>query len=119
MSGRLPRLALISLFLLTACTTQSQPEGATPTTVATPPPAELASASPVVTVAAMATVTAEAEATVAVATVAAPTLGNTPTSAPMATATVAVIVNGRAEEGIFFRGRADAPVVMYDYSDFL
>jgi hypothetical protein len=31
----------------------------------------------------------------------------------------AVVINGRSEDGSYFLGRADAPVTIIDYSDFL
>jgi hypothetical protein len=30
-----------------------------------------------------------------------------------------VVVNGRTDDGAYFLGRADAPVTIIDYSDFL
>ncbi len=30
-----------------------------------------------------------------------------------------VLINGKNEDGTFFRGRADAPITFIDYSDFL
>jgi hypothetical protein len=40
-------------------------------------------------------------------------------TSPAPTATTAIAVVGRTEEGAYFRGRADAPVTVLDYSDFL
>lgn len=46
------------------------------------------------------------------------TLESGPTTEPTATE-AAVATSGRTEDGYFFRGRADAPVTLWDFSDFL
>jgi hypothetical protein len=40
-------------------------------------------------------------------------------TSPAPTATAAIATVGRTEEGAYFIGRADAPVTILDYSDFL
>jgi hypothetical protein len=56
-----------------------------------------------------------------VGTTSEPQVTATPASTPTTAAepTEEVAFNGRNEDGTFFRGAADAPVTMIDYSDFL
>ena len=43
----------------------------------------------------------------------------TPEVAPDQPTATTIPINGKNEDGTFFRGRADAPVTFIDYSDFL
>jgi hypothetical protein len=116
------------LLLLTACsqvestpippvadTPAGQEEVATPTTLVATSEAQPTPAETIVAIA-----TQEPEGSVVGVTnepQAAATAESTPTAAAEQAEEVAF--NGRNEDGTFFRGAADAPVTMFDYSDFL
>ena len=114
--NRLFSLLLLGGILLAACSSGSETAGE-----ATAPAATIAPAA------------TDVPATATVAVVVAATAGSDPTDEPaMAEATATtqaspteatetmteVEVNGRNADGTYFRGRADAPVVLVDYSDF-
>ena len=81
------------------------------TTTASPPPTETRALSPTAQPA------AETETPPSASDPTAPT-ESTPATEPTATEE-AVATSGRTEDGYFFRGRADAPVTLWDFSDFL
>jgi hypothetical protein len=116
---RLARRLLWLALLLVACAPGASEEAQTPATASesrptiaiaqpTAEPEAIASASPDLPAATEPALATEA-----------PADGLTATQAAVTPTEESVVVNGRAAEGIFFRGRADAPVVIYDYSDFL
>ena len=109
-------LLLMAGSLLAACS-----QGSEPASEATAPPAAtLAAATDVPATAPVPTV---AEATSENEPIAEPTTAEPTATVPASPAQatndmVEVDVNGRNPDGTYFRGRADAPVVLIDYSDF-
>ncbi len=106
-----------ALWLLAACggpavpAAVSEPGGAAPTAAvaATVPPTSTPAPPPAVE-----TVPPTAPSPPTATTV---SVEPSPTAEPPAAVTAALV--GRTEDGALFRGRADAPVTIIDYSDFL
>lgn len=117
--------ALMAIILLVSCTPDDARSPAEVQATAPPQPTETVAepaSPPAPTMAA-----ADATPTNAPAVVeATPTSTSAPTAPPDAGVTetpedavAEVAVNGRTEDGAYFLGRADAPVTIVDYSDFL
>ncbi len=120
-------LGFVLLFLTTACTVE---ESADPTAVEATEPAIVDTVTSTALPPSPTTIAtdevetgnmADVEAPTEEATVEAPTETAAPTEeTPVEPTTeVEVAVNGRTDDGAYFMGRADAPVRMIDYSDFM
>ena len=129
---------LLLILLIAACTPESQEQasetrplveteaaGDEVQVTATDPALPASPTAPATADATTASVTTASVTTAPVTTESSATPSTTTATKPTATEPVetpteaAVAVNGRTDDGAYFLGRADAPVTIFEYSDFL
>ncbi len=113
-------LLLLLLLFLPACSTNAAAPTLAPTAEIAPSAAAVQPTSTLPTTnTPTALVPTEPAATTAANPTAAPAEIAPDATASLPTTEPPVAFNGKNEDGTFFRGRADAPVTLIDYSDFL